>query len=68
MNSFVPRFIAGEFDQKFGSWRDNVLSWVSLRGENPNFMMLRYEEMKRDDGGSASAGRCISGALFIPED
>jgi Sulfotransferase domain len=48
MTSFVPRFIAGEFDQKFGSWRDNVLSWVSLRGENPNFMMLRYEEMKRD--------------------
>ena len=50
MTSFVPRFIAGEFDQKFGSWRDNVLSWVSLRGENPNFMMLRYEEMKRDTG------------------
>jgi hypothetical protein len=48
MTSFVPRFIAGEFDQKFGTWRDNVLSWVSLRGENPTFMMLRYEEMKRD--------------------
>jgi hypothetical protein len=48
MTSFVSRFIAGEFDQKFGSWRDNVLSWVSLRGENPNFMMLRYEEMKLD--------------------
>ena len=52
MTSFVPRFIAGEFDQKFGSWRDNVLSWVSLRGENPNFMMLRYEEMKRDTAGA----------------
>ena len=52
MTSFVPRFIAGEFDQRFGSWRDNVLSWVSLRGENPNFMMLRYEEMKRDAAGA----------------
>jgi hypothetical protein len=52
MTSFVPRFVAGEFDQKFGSWRDNVLSWVSLRGENPNFMMLRYEEMKRDTAGA----------------
>jgi hypothetical protein len=48
MTIFVPRFIAGEFDQKFGSWRDNVLSWISLRSENPNFTMLRYEEMKRD--------------------
>jgi hypothetical protein len=52
MTSFVPRFIAGEFDQKFGSWRDNVLSWVSVRSENPNFMLLRYEEMKRDTAGS----------------
>ena len=52
MTSFVPRFIAGEFDQKFGSWRDNVLSWITLRGENPNFMMQRYEEMKRDTAGS----------------
>ena len=52
MTSFVPRFVAGEFDRKFGSWRDNVLSWVSLRSENPNFMMLRYEEMKRDTAGA----------------
>jgi hypothetical protein len=52
MTSFVPRFVAGEFDQKFGSWRDNVLSWISLRGENPSFMMLRYEEMKRDTAGA----------------
>ena len=52
MTSFVPRFVAGEFDQKFGSWRDNVLSWVSLRNKNPNFMMLRYEEMKRHTAGA----------------
>src|SRR6266436_1210943 len=52
MNSFVPRFIAGEFDRKFGCWRDNVLSWISLRGENPHFMMLRYEELKRDTAGA----------------
>lgn len=48
MASFVPRFIAGEFDRKFGSWRDNVLSWTALRGADPSFLMLRYEEMKRD--------------------
>ena len=48
MASFVPRFIAGEFDRKFGSWRDNVLSWTALRAEDPGFVMLRYEEMKRD--------------------
>jgi len=48
MASFVPRFIVGEFDRKFGSWRDNVLSWTALRGDDPDFVMLRYEEMKSD--------------------
>jgi hypothetical protein len=48
MASFVPRFIAGEFDRKFGSWRDNVLSWTVLRRDDPWFLMLRYEDMKRD--------------------
>jgi hypothetical protein len=48
MAHFVPRFIAGEFDHKFGSWRDNVLSWTTLRGNSKNFLMLRYEDMKRD--------------------
>lgn len=46
--SFVPRFIAGEFDRKFGSWRDNVLSWTVVRRDDPRFLMLRYEDMKRD--------------------
>ena len=48
MPSFVPRFIAGEFDRKFGSWRDNVLSWTVLRKDDPRFLMLRYEDMKSD--------------------
>src|ERR1700691_3701284 len=39
ISSFVPRFIAGEFDRKFGSWRDNVLSWTVLRKDDPRFLM-----------------------------
>jgi len=45
---FVPRFLTGEFDYKFGSWRDNVLSWTVLRGSDPAFLQLRYEDLKRD--------------------
>ncbi len=48
MASFVPRFIAGEFDRPFGSWRENVLSWTALRQGTPGFLMLHYEDMKRD--------------------
>src|SRR4029077_16265074 len=48
MPSFVPRFIAAEFDHKFGSWRDNVLSWTTLRASSPDFLMIRYEDLKQD--------------------
>ncbi|MFZ1008098.1 MAG: sulfotransferase domain-containing protein [Candidatus Sulfotelmatobacter sp.] len=43
---FVPRFIDGEFDAKWGSWSDHVLSWMLLRRKSPRFLMLRYESMK----------------------
>jgi hypothetical protein len=43
---FVPRFIAGEFDTKWGSWSDHVLSWMLLRQNSPAFIVLRYEGMK----------------------
>jgi hypothetical protein len=45
---FVPDFIAGRFDPRFGSWRDSVLSWTAVRKDNPQFLMLRYEDMKAD--------------------
>jgi hypothetical protein len=48
ITSFVPRFIAAEFDRKFGSWRDSVLSWIALRKDDPRFLLLRYEDMKAD--------------------
>jgi hypothetical protein len=51
MVQFVPRFIAGEFDPKFGSWRDNVLSWTAVRKDDSRFLQLRYEDMKRDTAG-----------------
>ena len=55
MASFVPRFIAGEFDRIFGSWRDNVLSWTTLRLGSPRFLLLRYEDMKRDPASALSS-------------
>jgi len=43
---FVPRFINGEFDARWGSWSDHVLSWMLLRQNSPAFIVLRYEGMK----------------------
>jgi hypothetical protein len=43
---FVPRFIDGEFDVKWGSWSDHVLSWTLLRQNSLDFLLLRYESVK----------------------
>jgi len=48
MEAFIPRFIAAEFDSKWGSWSDNVFSWLSLREHHPGFILLRYEIMKEN--------------------
>lgn len=47
IEDFVPRFINAEFDAKWGSWADHVLSWLRLRQDSPGFILLRYESMKR---------------------
>jgi hypothetical protein len=48
MEDFVPRFINAEFDTRWGSWADHVLSWTLLRQNRPEFLLLRYEDMQRD--------------------
>jgi hypothetical protein len=45
MDEYVPRFIAGELDSAFGSWGENVQSWLAIRGGTPDFLLLQYEQM-----------------------
>lgn len=47
LQDFVPRFIVPEFEINFGSWADNVMSWVSMRQHSNMFLFLRYEDMLR---------------------
>lgn len=46
MEAFMPRFMRPEFDVRWGNWEDNVLSWLRMRDGSPNFLLLRYEDMK----------------------
>ena len=45
LEEFIPRFMRSEFEPKTGSWRDHVLSWIGTRGDQKNFLLLRYEDM-----------------------
>jgi Sulfotransferase domain len=51
LDEFVHRFLKAEFDKPFGSWADHVASWIYLREHDPGFLLLRYEEMKKDAPG-----------------
>jgi hypothetical protein len=41
---FVARFRAGEIGP-YGSWGDNVASWLATRHKHPGFVLLRYEDL-----------------------
>ncbi|MFZ0479261.1 MAG: sulfotransferase domain-containing protein [Terriglobales bacterium] len=48
LEKFVERFIAGETAPPYGSWGDNVASWLATRHNRPGFLLLRYEDMLED--------------------
>jgi len=41
---FVVRFLSGK-TSGYGSWQENVSSWVATRHNHPGFLLLRYEDM-----------------------
>jgi len=44
---FITRFVAGE-TSPYGSWGENVVSWLATRQNRPGFLLLRYEDMLED--------------------
>ncbi len=46
MDEWIERYVAGE-TCPYGSWGENVGSWLAARAQNPDFLLLRYENMIR---------------------
>lgn len=44
IEKFVTRFVAGDTSD-YGSWGDNVASWLVSRQNSSAFLLLRYEDM-----------------------
>jgi hypothetical protein len=44
IDRFLNQFIRGEIDN-FGSWKKNVGSWLGARKGDPDFLLLRYEDI-----------------------
>jgi len=45
---FVPRWMEPQFWLRVGSWADHVNSWLATREGKPNFLLVRYEDLKKD--------------------
>src|SRR5262249_22555714 len=49
LERYVEDFIKGTLgSEDWGTWKENVASWVSTRGGDSNFLLLRYEDMVQD--------------------
>ena len=47
LDDFVDLFVYGKLDT-YGSWGENVGSWLGARHENSNFILVRYEDLIMD--------------------
>ena len=47
--SYVHDFVSGNLNSKdWGTWGENVASWLYTRGQSKDFLLLRYEDMMED--------------------
>lgn len=44
INDFFEEFMAGRLDP-FGTWKENVQSWLCVKRNSPQFLLLRYEDL-----------------------
>ncbi len=44
LDRYVSRFISGDIDE-YGSWGENVASWLATRQNSSGFLLLRYEDI-----------------------
>jgi len=49
LENYVDDFVNGRLISRgWGTWGENVASWISTRGKSPNFLLVHYEDMTAD--------------------
>jgi len=64
IGQFVTRFLAGE-TTPYGSWAENVASWLATKYGHRGFLLLRYEDMVADTPTELAK---VAAFLSIPAD
>jgi len=66
IENFIARFLAGE-TCPHGSWGQNVVTWLATREGDPNFLLLRYEDMVVDTARELTRIAAFLGRSATPE-
>ena len=66
IEQFVTRFVSGDTSD-YGSWGDNVASWLATRQNSPNFLLMRYEDMVANTTDSLMQVASFLGVNTTPE-
>ena len=66
IEQFVSRFVAGATSD-YGSWSDNVASWLATRQNSPSFLLLRYEDMLARTGEELTRVASFLGVRATPD-
>jgi hypothetical protein len=48
LEQYVSTFVRAVPWSTWGTWGEHVGSWIFSRGRSPNFLLVRYEDLKRD--------------------
>ncbi|MGA3092592.1 MAG: sulfotransferase domain-containing protein [Terriglobales bacterium] len=46
VTQFVSRFVRGELNHPYGTWGENVATWLSTRRGDPRFLLVKYEALQ----------------------
>jgi len=66
LDRFVSRFLAGSLND-YGSWGENVGSWLAARQGSKRFLLLRYEDMLLETGKELMKVAGFLGKAVTPE-
>jgi hypothetical protein len=67
IEKFVPRWMEPQFWLRIGSWADHVNSWLATREGRSSFLLVRYEDLKRDPRAELARMAVLLGVQATPQ-
>ncbi len=64
IDTFVSRFLAGD-TCSYGSWAENISTWLVARKNDPRFLLVRYEDLIEDTSRGLSKIADFLGAAVL---